>query len=97
MHCIALLRAINVGGNSNIRMAELRKLGESLGFSGVKTLLGKQPGAQGSLETIPFISSRMVSIDGVSVEDLKVKNYQFQAIDRAIIETILNRDTAKHI
>jgi uncharacterized protein (DUF1697 family) len=39
VHCIALLRAINVGGNSNIRMAELRKLGESLGFSGVKTLL----------------------------------------------------------
>ena len=39
MHFIALLRAINVGGNSSIRMAELRKLGESLGFSAVKTLL----------------------------------------------------------
>jgi putative ABC transport system permease protein len=44
-------------------------------IAGVKTLLQKQPGVQGSLETIPFISSRMVSIDGVSVENLKVKNY----------------------
>ncbi len=43
--------------------------------AGVKALLQKQLGVQGSLETIPFISSRMVSIDGVSVEDLKVKNY----------------------
>lgn len=39
MHCIALLRAINVGGNSRVQMAELRKLGESLGFFDVKTLL----------------------------------------------------------
>lgn len=44
-------------------------------IAGVKSLLAKQPGVEGSLETIPFISSRMVSIDGVSVEDLKVKNY----------------------
>jgi hypothetical protein len=29
--------------------------------------------------------------------DLKVKNYLFQAIDRAIMETILNRSTAKDI
>ena len=27
----------------------------------------------------------------------KVKNYLFQAIDLTIMETILNRDTAKHI
>ena len=39
MHCIALLRAINVGGNSRVQMAELRKLGVSLGFFDVKTLL----------------------------------------------------------
>ncbi len=44
-------------------------------IAGVKSLLAKQPGVEGALETIPFISSRMVSIDGVSVEDLKVKNY----------------------
>jgi putative ABC transport system permease protein len=44
-------------------------------IAGVKSLLAKQPGVKGALETIPVISSRMVSIDGVSVEDLKVKNY----------------------
>ena len=38
MRHIALLRAINVGGNSTIRMAELRALGERLGFVQVKTL-----------------------------------------------------------
>jgi putative ABC transport system permease protein len=44
-------------------------------IAGVKALLKKQPGVQGNLETIPMISSRMVSIDGVSVEHLKVNNY----------------------
>jgi hypothetical protein len=29
--------------------------------------------------------------------DLKVKNYLFQAIDRTVMETILNRNTAKDI
>jgi uncharacterized protein (DUF1697 family) len=36
---IALLRAINVGGRNLIAMAELRQLFESLGFTGVKSLL----------------------------------------------------------
>ncbi|XP_073138295.1 uncharacterized protein [Henckelia pumila] len=31
------------------------------------------------------------------LKDLKVKNYLFQAIDRNIMETILNKDTAKDI
>jgi putative ABC transport system permease protein len=44
-------------------------------IAGVKSLLKKQLGVQGSLETIPVISSRMVSIDGVGAEELKVKNY----------------------
>jgi putative ABC transport system permease protein len=44
-------------------------------IEGVKSLLKKQPGVQGALETIPVISSRMVSIDGVGTEELKVKNY----------------------
>lgn len=39
MHHVALLRAVNVGGNSTIKMAELRGLGERLGYVGVKTLL----------------------------------------------------------
>jgi hypothetical protein len=31
------------------------------------------------------------------LKDLKVKNYLFQAIDRTIMQTILNRSTAKDI
>ncbi len=36
---VALLRGINVGGNSKIAMADLRAAVEALGFTGVKTLL----------------------------------------------------------
>jgi putative ABC transport system permease protein len=44
-------------------------------LSGVKSLLAKQPGVQGQLETIPIISSRITSIDGVPVDQLKLQNY----------------------
>jgi putative ABC transport system permease protein len=44
-------------------------------IAGVKALLKKQPGVKGEVETVPVISSHMDSIDGVSVEKLKVKNY----------------------
>ena len=36
---ISLLRGINVGGNKKIKMADLRDLYESLGFTGAKSLL----------------------------------------------------------
>ena len=36
-------------------------------------------------------------IEGQKLKDLKVKNYLFQAIDRNILETILDRDTSKGI
>lgn len=36
-------------------------------------------------------------IDDVKVEDMKAKNYLFQAIDRSILETILIKDTTKSI
>jgi len=44
-------------------------------LAGVQSLLAKQPGVQGKLETIPIISSRITSIDGVSVDQLKLQNY----------------------
>ena len=44
-------------------------------LSGVGLLLSRQPGVQGKLETIPVISSRITSIDGVSVDQLKLQNY----------------------
>jgi len=36
---IVLLRGINVGGNKRIKMADLKVLFESIGFSSVQTLL----------------------------------------------------------
>ena len=42
---------------------------------GVSDLLAKQPGVRGKFEALPIVSGRIVSIDGVPVEQLKVKNY----------------------
>jgi putative ABC transport system permease protein len=53
--------------------------------NGVQSLVEKQPGVQGKLETIPVISSRIVSIDGVSVDELKVKNYPKRLLRSASI------------
>jgi uncharacterized protein (DUF1697 family) len=36
---VALLRGINLGGHKQIKMQELKKLFESMGFDGVKTIL----------------------------------------------------------
>jgi putative ABC transport system permease protein len=44
-------------------------------LEGIRTLLDKQPGVRGKLEMLPVVSGRIESIDGVPVEQLKVKNY----------------------
>ncbi|MBT9330650.1 ABC transporter permease [Paracidobacterium acidisoli] len=44
-------------------------------LQGVEALLKKQPGLQGPPEMIPIISSRVVSIDGKSVESLELEHY----------------------
>lgn len=48
-------------------------------------------------EGLKLTEAQQKSIAGQKLKDLKVKNYLFQAIDRTIMEMILNRDTAKHI
>ncbi|CAJ2672444.1 unnamed protein product [Trifolium pratense] len=40
---------------------------------------------------------QLKGIEEAKLKDLKAKNYLFQAIDRNIMETILNRDTSKDI
>jgi putative ABC transport system permease protein len=44
-------------------------------LDGVRNLLARQPGVRGKLETLPVVSGRIDSIDGVPVEKLKVNNY----------------------
>lgn len=48
-------------------------------------------------EGVELTEAQQKSIADQKLKDLKVKNYLFQAIDRTIMDTILNRDTAKHI
>jgi len=48
-------------------------------------------------EGVEITEAQRQSIADQKLKDLKVKNYLFQAIDRTVMETILNRDTAKHI
>jgi putative ABC transport system permease protein len=44
-------------------------------LQGVKDLLAHQPGVQRQIETVPIVSARITSVDGVSTEKLKVQNY----------------------
>ena len=54
--------------------------------------------SDGVPETTPAMSNaRKTEIEGMKLKDLKAKNYLFQAIDRSILETILCKDTSKHI
>jgi hypothetical protein len=50
-----------------------------------------------AVEGVEITEAQRQSIADQKLKDLKVKNYLFQAIDRTIMETILNRDTTKHI
>lgn len=47
--------------------------------------------------TAAMTPEQIKSIEEARLKDLKAKNYLFQAIDRGIIETILNKDSAKGI
>ena len=42
---------------------------------GVLTLLTKQPGVRGTPETLPIVSGRIDTIDGVPVDRLQIKNF----------------------
>lgn len=44
-----------------------------------------------------FTEGQKKAFEDAKLKDLKAKNYLFQAIDRTVLETILNTDTAKSI
>lgn len=65
---------------------------------------GKSPSFEGVLvesgiPTIPSCTTaeQLKTAEENKLMDLKAKNYLFQAIDKTILETILNKDTAKYI
>ena len=56
-----------------------------------------EKGISVAAEGIEITEAQCQSIADQKLKDLKVKNYLFQAIDRTIMESILNRETSKHI
>ena len=44
-------------------------------LDGVRSLLAKQPGVRGQLESLPVVSGRIVSVDGVLTDQLKLENF----------------------
>ncbi|HEY0759564.1 MAG TPA: FtsX-like permease family protein [Acidisarcina sp.] len=44
-------------------------------IAGLQTLLARQQGIRGKLDTLPIISSRIASVDGVAADHLKVRNF----------------------
>ncbi|KAK0585547.1 hypothetical protein LWI29_030231 [Acer saccharum] len=48
-------------------------------------------------EGVVLTDAQLKTLEEQKLKDLKVKNYLFQAIDRVILETILQKDTAKQI
>ena len=51
----------------------------------------------GVTEPIEGVEAQSKALADRKLKDLKAKNYLFQAIDRSILETILQKDTFKHI
>ena len=48
-------------------------------------------------DSATMTQAQRTELDGQRLKDLKAKNYLFQAIDCSILETILCKDTSKHI
>ncbi|RVW64796.1 hypothetical protein CK203_066352 [Vitis vinifera] len=48
-------------------------------------------------EGVVLTDAQRKNIDDQKLKDLKAKNYLFQALDRSVLETILNKDTTKNI
>lgn len=48
-------------------------------------------------EGVTLTTQQQQKLDEQKLKDMKVKNYLFQAIDRTILETILQKDTSKNI
>ena len=48
-------------------------------------------------EGVVLTDAQKTELEELKLKDLKAKNYLCQAIDRSILETILCKDTTKHI
>jgi len=74
---IALLRAINVGGHAIVRMADLRKLFEGLGFGNVQTYIQSGNVLFSSSESDPMKLARAIEKEVESVLGHKIAVFMF--------------------
>jgi putative ABC transport system permease protein len=70
----AIVRDLNDTGSKKIPNIFLVDISAEE-LPGVKKLLAAQPAVQGALETIPVVSARIASIDGVPADKLKIQHY----------------------
>jgi hypothetical protein len=54
-------------------------------------------GILAATEGVILTDAQRKHIEDQTLKDLKAKNYLFQALDRSILEMILNKDTTKNI
>jgi len=54
-------------------------------------------GIPAAAEGIVLTDAQKKHIEDQKLKNLKAKNYLFQALDRSILETIINKETSKHI
>jgi len=54
-------------------------------------------GIPAAVEGVELTKGQKKAIEDQKLKDLKAKNYLFQAIDRSVLEIVLNKDTAKSI
>ena len=92
--CVALLRGINVGGNSTVKMDELKKMFEDLGFTNVKTFLNS---GNVIFESLPESLETLIH----KIEDrLKQKfGFEIKVLLRTgeEIQTLIKREPFKNI
>lgn len=70
----AIVRDLNQTGSNKIPNVFLVDV-TTEELSGLQKLLAVQPAVHSGLETIPIVSARVVSIDNVPVEQLKIKHF----------------------
>lgn len=54
-------------------------------LAGVKALLAKTPGVRGQLEALPIVSGRIIAVDGVPAENLKLTNFPKRLLQSATL------------
>lgn len=89
MRYVALLRGINVGGNTMVKMEELRRMFEALGFEGVTSYINS---GNLAFDTGRSSESNLSAKIEAAVENLVGKRVQVMVRDQRDIERIIAKN-----